>query len=748
MPIGNRYGPPGRGDYGPPPPQQYGNGPPPNYGPGPSPGMGYGPPPGQGGYGPPPPQGRGYDYDYGPPMGGPGPGPGWNGPGPNGAGPGWNGPPPPQQGWGGPPPPPAGRYDGPPRWDGPGGGRGYGGGGYGGDRGEPSVRWEDRPRGGERRGMGRREEEEAKSRKIEERIAKERPCRTLFVRNLKYETTQEEVRAVFERSGEIRDFVDISDSKGMAFITYYDVRAAIHAKSALQGMMIGGRAIDVHYSLPRESDLARRCDRDKGQGTLLLSLSSSATSPILPPEIGQMFSRFGEVKEIFPHATRRGEDYIEFFDSRGAVRAYDEMDGAPFKGGKIQLEFVWDILPPVAAPPPPAPMPRSSGPPGAGPAPGGYGYNGYDRPPPPPMQQQQGYMGGPPPPPPGRFDGPGGSNGPGGYQSTPPAFGGRSPPRRPPQQGPPPMPSEEERLAQALKVQQLLASLAPPPPAMTPPYPTSTPPTAAPQVSAPPVPAPTTDPRARPPPPATQDPRQRVPSSSTLPPAAPPAPAAATPEPSAAPAIPALPPALLALLAKQNSGGEYEPQGGGQGDVVPPAPSSSSQPPAAAPSEVQALLNVLAQQNRWGNRVSWALEELGAKYDVVHIDFANKPSYYFTKVNPAGLVPVLQIGPSLDDSTKIPESAVIAEYIAEVFPKAKLLTSDPLKNAHGRYFAGLLSAGDAGKTMLQDTRWASIRAYNEEIAERWAFQRTFDKPYIVEYWIKKLGLTGIVPLVK
>ncbi|KAI5476335.1 hypothetical protein MNV49_007848 [Pseudohyphozyma bogoriensis] len=202
----------------------------------------------------------------------------------------------------------------------------------------------------------------------------------------------------------------------------------------------------------------------------------------------------------------------------------------------------------------------------------------------------------------------------------------------------------------------------------------------------------------------------------------------------------------------------------------------------------------------FSNRVSWALEEVGATYDVCLINSTDKPAFFLTGVNPAGLVPVLQVGPSLQDSVKIPESVVILEYLAEIFPEANLLTGDPLKNAHGRYFAdpasapklfdslvelqslfdrypgkyllgdeitlgdflvgpflarafafaegGLIQTGDAGRTLLQDPRWEGLRKYNEAIAQRPAFQRTFDKAYIIPYWIEKLGLTDIVPLVR
>jgi hypothetical protein len=57
---------------------------------------------------------------------------------------------------------------------------------------------------------------------------------------------------------------------------------------------------------------------------------------------------------------------------------------------------------------------------------------------------------------------------------------------------------------------------------------------------------------------------------------------------------------------------------------------------------------------------------------------------YTTKVNPAGKVPVLQVG-SDEEGTKIPESHVILELVSDLFP-GKLLPEDPLKRAEARYF--------------------------------------------------------------
>ncbi len=71
------------------------------------------------------------------------------------------------------------------------------------------------------------------------------------------------------------------------------------------------------------------------------------------------------------------------------------------------------------------------------------------------------------------------------------------------------------------------------------------------------------------------------------------------------------------------------------------------------------------------------LQEKGVDYDIEFIDVYNPPEW-FLELSPTGKVPVLQIG---DDV--LFESAVISEYLDEVYPPA-LHPSDPLEKAKNR----------------------------------------------------------------
>jgi glutathione S-transferase len=65
----------------------------------------------------------------------------------------------------------------------------------------------------------------------------------------------------------------------------------------------------------------------------------------------------------------------------------------------------------------------------------------------------------------------------------------------------------------------------------------------------------------------------------------------------------------------------------------------------------------------------WMLDECGAKYEIVPIDFEKREhkSPEFLKINPAGKLPAL-----VDGDTKLFEGAAICLYLGDRFPEAKL----------------------------------------------------------------------------
>ncbi|KAJ3813407.1 glutathione S-transferase C-terminal-like protein [Lentinula lateritia] len=99
----------------------------------------------------------------------------------------------------------------------------------------------------------------------------------------------------------------------------------------------------------------------------------------------------------------------------------------------------------------------------------------------------------------------------------------------------------------------------------------------------------------------------------------------------------------------------------------------------------------------FAHRVELALAETGLRSnkDFVRyeIDLKNKPEWYQPKINPASKVPAIAYGgpktagdqPS-PSSTKIAESLVLLEFVADLFPNSSLLPKDPVLRAKTRFF--------------------------------------------------------------
>lgn len=80
----------------------------------------------------------------------------------------------------------------------------------------------------------------------------------------------------------------------------------------------------------------------------------------------------------------------------------------------------------------------------------------------------------------------------------------------------------------------------------------------------------------------------------------------------------------------------------------------------------------------YAHRSRLVLLEKGIEFKLIEIDLQNKP-VGFTEISPYGKVPALKFG-----SERVWESAIINEYLNEVFPDPPLLPSTPIGKAQAR----------------------------------------------------------------
>ncbi|KAH7925067.1 glutathione S-transferase C-terminal-like protein [Leucogyrophana mollusca] len=101
----------------------------------------------------------------------------------------------------------------------------------------------------------------------------------------------------------------------------------------------------------------------------------------------------------------------------------------------------------------------------------------------------------------------------------------------------------------------------------------------------------------------------------------------------------------------------------------------------------------------YAHRVEIALAEAKASFKSYQIDLQNKPEWYAPQVNPASKVPAVAYGgpdvppetPS-PKSTKIAESLVLVEFVADLYPESGLLPKDPVLRAKARFFIEVVSS--------------------------------------------------------
>jgi len=154
----------------------------------------------------------------------------------------------------------------------------------------------------------------------------EQQTRTLFVRNISYHTSERALLELFEKYGDVKRTFNLIDKRGMAFITYYDIRDAEEAKRDLQGYVFEGRELDIHYSIPREDEDPTK--NDENNSTIFVRLRGGKGRDTRPPlsnrEVRRLFEEWGAVKEVRDCKSNAFQKFVEFYDIRHSAKCLKE----------------------------------------------------------------------------------------------------------------------------------------------------------------------------------------------------------------------------------------------------------------------------------------------------------------------------------------------------------------------------------------------------------------------------------------
>ena len=94
--------------------------------------------------------------------------------------------------------------------------------------------------------------------------------KNIYVGNLKFDATEDQVRALFEAYGQVDRVSIVTDRdtgqpRGFAFVEMNDDESAAKAMEALNGMNLGGRNLTVNEARPKE-DRPKRGGAGGGRG--------------------------------------------------------------------------------------------------------------------------------------------------------------------------------------------------------------------------------------------------------------------------------------------------------------------------------------------------------------------------------------------------------------------------------------------------------------------------------------------------
>ena len=184
-----------------------------------------------------------------------------------------------------------------------------------------------------------------------DRQSKEQAATKLYVGNLSFDTTKEEVAEYFGQFGSVREVYIPMDNesglpKGFGFVQV-DGTDSERAINGANGQYLNGRRLDVSLSLPRGQRAPRRKKVEQDSVKLYvgnLSFSSTVES------ILSIFLEYGEVTDCYmPVERETGSSRGFAFVTMGpddAMRAADEMDGYELDGRVLRVN---EALPKVSS---------------------------------------------------------------------------------------------------------------------------------------------------------------------------------------------------------------------------------------------------------------------------------------------------------------------------------------------------------------------------------------------------------------
>ncbi|KAJ7993443.1 hypothetical protein DPEC_G00272490 [Dallia pectoralis] len=182
--------------------------------------------------------------------------------------------------------------------------------------------------------------DKARTKENSQEDKKDRDSRTLFVKNLPFSATKEDLMEVFTEAVEVRIPPGQDGSnRGIAYISFKTEAVAEKMLTEAQGADVQGRSILVDYTGEKSQKCPRAAAQAQGGAeskTLIVNnLSYNATEDSLQ----SAFEGAVSIRVPQNNGRPKGFAFIEFESTEAAKEALESLNGTEIEGRQIRLEF-------------------------------------------------------------------------------------------------------------------------------------------------------------------------------------------------------------------------------------------------------------------------------------------------------------------------------------------------------------------------------------------------------------------------
>ncbi|MCJ8737578.1 hypothetical protein PDJAM_G00025720 [Pangasius djambal] len=177
----------------------------------------------------------------------------------------------------------------------------------------------------------------ARSKEDSQESKKERDARTLFVKNLPYSITSDELKEIFDQALDIRIPVGHNGtSRGIAYIEFKTEAIAEKMLEETQGSDVQGRSIMVDFTGAKSRQSGKGPASAPANKVLVVNnLAFSATEESLQ----SVFEKAVAIRIPQNNGRPKGYAFVEFENTDDAKEAMDSCNNTEIEGRSIRLEF-------------------------------------------------------------------------------------------------------------------------------------------------------------------------------------------------------------------------------------------------------------------------------------------------------------------------------------------------------------------------------------------------------------------------